>query len=645
MPQRGLPRAIAICGIALFACSDTSPLPGYVPDPTLTSAAPDESRLIELPDQPGVQVPTNLAMVLLRAGEPTATAERLAGAVSGSVVGGVPEIGFHQLQLPATTLSDLDRAIETLVADPAVVSAGYDPVIEFRACPASSDVDELESPSSCAWETNELTAAVTAIEELRPSLSRVSIGLVDSGLRWRNGGFDDISVIDATAPSGRPNGLTDVIGHGTHVAGVMATDDGDGGLTGIASRALRRRLRLVVSPVSVQGSPLVVASNVVVATARATDAGARIVNLSLGLPFSNPATSSQLIARDVLVQLAEGRSHVLFVAAAANEAFELTDTNDGPAGIDLPNVITVGSHMPCAPTERAPVSSFGARVEIVAQGEQIPLIGLSSANATTVRSGTSYATPQVAAAAAILLSIDPSLSAADVKERILSSSWAGPATTSPRALSVARPVLQLLLDMGFATDVLDANGDDVSDRPGVVVGRMCGGSTYEVDGFGAHIYPPGVDMAGVLVQGNILEEGFGFVLQRTGSDRFAAVCDGCAFAMDSFGVSQDGPVLASYVLGEVSSETGGTGVAGTWTIEECEILERYPRFLAQDDTPMTVLLRSSMDGQMEISEGLADPVVVGFRGQFEVPSVVQPLASDHPTIQAIESLCEAGRSR
>ena len=167
------------------------------------------------------------------------------------------------------------------------------------------------------------------------------------------------------------------------------------------------------------------------------------------------------------------------------------------------------------PTERAPVSSFGARVEIVAQGEQIPLIGLASANAITVRSGTSYAAPQVTATAAILLSIDPSLGAAEVKRRILTGSWVGPATTSPRALSVARPVLQLLLDMGFDADVLDANRDNISDRPGVVVGRMCGGSTYEVDGFGAHIYPQGVDTAGVLVQGNIIEEGFGCVFRAS----------------------------------------------------------------------------------------------------------------------------------
>jgi len=646
MPERRALRAIALCGFAFtLACSDGPPLPGYQPDPALASVAPDASSLVELPDQPGVQVPTDLAMVLLREGEPRSTAVRLASEVSGSVVGGVSDIGFHQLRLPTRTLAELDAVLALLVADPAVITAGYDPVVELRACPAESDVDELDSPSSCPWETNELTAAVTAIQELGPRLSPVSIGLVDSGLRWRNGGFDHVAVADARAEGGRPDALNDAIGHGTHVAGVMATDDGDGGLTGIASRALGSQLRLVVSPVVLTGAPLVVASNIVVATARATDAGATVVNWSLGLPFSNPATPSQLAARTVLERLARGRSQVLFVAAAGNDTFELTATNDGPAGIDLPNVITVGSHMPCMSTERAPLSAFGSRVEIVAQGEQIPLIGLSSAGATTVDSGTSYAAPQVTATAAVLLSIDPGLGPAEIKSRILSDARAGPTSTSPRALSVARPVLQLLLDRGIDADTLDAEGDGSADRPAVVVGRICGGSTYEVDGFGSHIYPPGAEEDEAIVQGNIIEDGFGLVLQRTGSDNLAVVCEACDFAIDSFGISEDGPVIVSYVRGNPSAGTGGMGVSGTWTLEECEILERYSGFLAEDDTPMTVLVRSTIEGQMEAGDGSADPVIVGFRGQFEVPSIVQPLAPEHPTVRAIESLCEGGRAR
>ncbi len=601
---------------------------------------------MELPDHPGVRAPYDLALLLLDEGESPATAERLAAGVGGSVVGGIPDLGFHQLRLPTRSLDELDAALATLNADPSVLSAGYDFVMELRDCPATSDVDSLDPPSSCPWQTNQLQLAVTTIEELDVPLSVVKVGLVDSGLAHRNGEFDSVRVIDARAEGGVPDALDDPLMHGTHVAGVMAADDGDGGLNGIASRVLGRRLQLIVAPTTAPLDPLMLASRVMVESQRAIGAGARIINWSLGAgPLTEPLSTRDQTARQILSQLAQNRSNVLFVAAAGNDDYALTGSNDLPAGIAQPNVITVGSHLDCAPTERTPLSSSGARVEIVAQGENIPVIGVTTGSAWTVTDGTSYAAPQVTALAAILASIDPELTAPELKQRILDGAQEGPASTSPRALDLAAPVIQLLLDLAGTDPLLDEDGDGVADRSGAVVGRLCGGPTYTVEGFGTHTYPQEAG-DGIVVTGHLLEFGFGLVLQRQGSDSLAMICEGCPFDLATFGVSEEGPVTVAYTRGAPTSGVGGTGVSGSWTLEECTILDRYPSVLSSSDTPMTVLVRSSVSGQMEAGDGSTDePEVVSFDGEFEVPSIVDPLEPDHGLIQRIESICENGRLR
>ncbi len=200
-----------------------------------------------------------------------------------------------------------------------------------------------------------------------------------------------------------------------------------------------------------------------------------MIDWSLGVGPIDPPDDGILAARAIFRRLAREESHVLFVAAAGNDAYELTRQNEVPAGIDLPNLITVGSHLGCMPTTRAPLSSFGAPIEIVAQGENMPLVGLEDGQSWTTSSGTSYATPQVTALAAILASIDPELTAAELKQRILEGAPEGPSTTSPRALDLARPVMQLLLDLAGTEPLLDQDGDRVADRSGAVVGRLCGG--------------------------------------------------------------------------------------------------------------------------------------------------------------------------
>ena len=634
----------------MAACSEEPPLPGYTPHPALVAADPNPAMIRDVPAHPGLQAPVDHMIVILEQGETRATAERLSAGAMGELVGAAEDIGFYQLRLSTRTMVELEAAIATVGADPAVRSAGYDFLVQWRACPAAADVIALDTPEFCPWDDSEFAEALTAFEEMDLDLSNVAVGVIDTGIQRDNGEFDDVRLADATAAHGSASGLVDMNGHGTRVAGIIAADDGDGGVNGIASRFLGPRLQLIwgLNDPNLSGIPS--AARIVISTRKAIAAGARIVNLSLGFgPFAATPTGEDTTVRNGFVTLAEMFPEVLFVVAAGNADYVLTDRNDAPAGIARPNVITVGSHLPCMPMTRSSLSSSGERVEIVAQGENVPLVGVAVGGAITSSSGTSLAAPQVTSVAAILASMDPSLSPRELRRLILDNALPGPASTSPASLSIAGPFQQLLLEMGKFSEQIDSDGDGLRDRAGIVAQRFCGGSSYEVYGYGSYSYPPPVADTmeeGTMALGFIGESGLGWNLLREGSDALGATCSSCAFNLQSYAISEDGPMHLSFTRGTAASDISATGnvISGQWTLTKCAIIERYPSFLGFDDAPITVLLTSEISGSMEVSDAAHDdPVTVPFGGAIEINAMVEPFPPDHPTVALMERLCEGGR--
>ena len=182
---------------------------------------------------------------------------------------------------------------------------------------------------------------------------------------------------------------TDAVGHGTHVAGIIAA-------TGIAMpRGVVPRCKVL--PVRVlgalrQGDKSVGAGlvdNINVAIKWAVDQGARIINMSLGVKH----TGGGLPHQDV-VEYAR-RKGVTIVAAAGNDGREALYYPGA-----LPHVIAVGAVDDSG--DVASYSTFGHQVSFVAPGTQIYSTFL--ANGYAYSTGTSHATPFVTGAAALLAS-------------------------------------------------------------------------------------------------------------------------------------------------------------------------------------------------------------------------------------------------
>ncbi|MBK7613674.1 MAG: S8 family serine peptidase [Burkholderiales bacterium] len=108
---------------------------------------------------------------------------------------------------------------------------------------------------------------------------------------------------------------------------------------------------------------------------------------------------------------------ILFVTAAGNSNSDASFVEDIPAGIALPNLLTVGA-VDLAGDE-APFTSYGPTVKVHANGYQVE--SYLPGGMRVALSGTSMASPQVANLAAKLLAVNPKLKPGDLIRIIVST--------------------------------------------------------------------------------------------------------------------------------------------------------------------------------------------------------------------------------
>jgi subtilisin family serine protease len=284
-----------------------------------------------------------------------------------------------------------------------------------------------------------------------PALTPVLVGVVDTGIDL---GHPEFAGKIAAAKSFVGGAADDEIGHGTFVAGEIAASLGNGqGIAGIAFPA-----KLLVAKVI--GSDGTIDPEIEAKAIRwEVDRGARVINLSIGA-VRDPANSgldtySPVEAAAVRYAVA----HDVLVVAAAGNGDDAPSTPwpyaSWPAA--LPHVLGVG-----ALTQSGNVPAFSNRdpvyVDLVAPGvgilstfpraltAQRPSCvdqGYSDCASQEYRDGegTSFAVPQVTAAAALLLAEDPTLTSDQISTILeRSADDVTPATGCPHC-SVGRDSL------------------------------------------------------------------------------------------------------------------------------------------------------------------------------------------------------------
>jgi len=225
----------------------------------------------------------------------------------------------------------------------------------------------------------------------------------------------------------------DAVGHGTHVTGIIAANTNNG--TGIAGLAWNVKVEMFkVLGDSGDGSD----ADVVTGIYDAVAAGARVINMSL----ATGTCGGQGCATDpdMLAAISYALQHgVVVVAAAGNDG---SDIAEWPAS--YPGVLAV------AATDNsgalANFSEYGYAANIAAPG--VNILSTWKDGNYAILSGTSMATPEVSAAAALVLSVDPGLTAPQVASVLTE-------TSAPMA---GDPIDGGLLDVGAAVAKAAAGG-------------------------------------------------------------------------------------------------------------------------------------------------------------------------------------------
>ncbi|KAA0213209.1 MAG: hypothetical protein DYG94_14335 [Leptolyngbya sp. PLA3] len=294
-------------------------------------------------------------------------------------------------------------------------------------------------------------ADVGAVEawEFTRGKERVIVAVLDSGISFSHPDLAGQLVQGINLTSTDTADVDDPwVSHGTHVAGIIAARQGNGeGITGLAPGCrlmpvkIINRFNWTLEEWLAQG------------VVWATDHGAMVLNISLGFPS---ATSLQRAAIRYAYE-----SDVVICASSGNIG---SDPIGYPARLD--ETIAVGATNNL--DEVTAFTSTGPALTLCAPGRDVVSTWDTETAPDTYHwsSGTSFSTPHVAAAAALVRSLNPRLTAAQVR-RVLavtcrdlgepgrddSSGWGRLDVPAALALALTYPL------EGQAVCLADRNGD------------------------------------------------------------------------------------------------------------------------------------------------------------------------------------------
>ena len=334
---------------------------------------------------------------------------------------------------------------------------------EVRSLPSQGEGIDVDAPEAWDMGTGSHEVVVAIVDEgldvTHPDLAAnvwVNTGEVannrvdDDG----NGLVDDVNGWDflnddATVFDGADDESNSTDFHGTHTGGTVGAVGNNGiGVTGVCWNVQLMSLKFLAG--SGRTDDAVACIDYVIAMKR-KGVNLRAINASWGGGGD---------AQSLYEAIGEaGTEGILFCAAAGNggddgRADDIDSSPTYPASYTLPNIITVGAWTRY--NQSATFSNYGAvSVDLLAPGGLIASTGPNGGYYWS--SGTSMAAPHVTGAVALVASVNPALSAAQIKELALTT--VTPIQYIPPTVSGGRLNLRALVAAALGRDGGPGGGD------------------------------------------------------------------------------------------------------------------------------------------------------------------------------------------
>lgn len=354
--------------------------------------------------------------------------------------------------------SGMQAAWDTTTGDPGVQVADIDTGIEYthRDLYRNIWINQAEIPDAVRSKLKDTDKdGLITFWDLNTKANRKVVNDVDDNGRidgadllapYDNGNGGWVDGINGATYAGDPyvddiigwdfaendNNPMDHNGHGTHTAGTIgAMGNNRNGVAGVVWKTSLMALKIFDDAGNGANEATIAA-----AIRYAVDAGARVSNNSWGATGGFGATMYNAIA------YAAQNNHVFVVAAGNNGVnADYSFLRSYPASFNLPNIITVAATDTFG--DLAYFSNYGnASVDLSAPGAGILSTYLNGKFAYL--SGTSMAAPHVTGSVALLLSKNPNLNYAEIKNGLMgsvdTSSYLAGTSVSGGKLNLARAI-------------------------------------------------------------------------------------------------------------------------------------------------------------------------------------------------------------
>lgn len=271
---------------------------------------------------------------------------------------------------------------------------------------ADTPVSLTDTQSNAIWNLSDLDEAGTSLDSTYKYPDSAGSGVrayvLDTGINPNATQFGNRLVAGYDATGG---GTTlDSNGHGTHVAGTIGSVK-----YGVAKSVTLVPVRVLDANGDGFTSDWIAGIDWVI---NHNPAGTRaVINMSMGADSAISAVDAA-IARAV-------DANIFVAGAAGNSNADACDSSPGSSTSNFTVGSIDSSHL------LSDFSNYGTCVDILAPGENITSLDYSNSSGYAVHSGTSMATPHVAGAAALYLSLHPTAGVASIKTALKNGAEAG----------------------------------------------------------------------------------------------------------------------------------------------------------------------------------------------------------------------------